>query len=165
MSAGELTAGNGESVKVYKRQEVIEHLKMIQAVIDRMGRNSFQLKGWSAALATGWLVFVARSSDVSVDPWWLAIIPFALLFALDGYFLWQERLFRGLYDEVRIKDETDFSMRTQAMGFWQRSFGWIGGCLPSQSRPFPTIFIFHCGIIVLLIIVEISNVNRAQGLL
>lgn len=33
-------------------EKVLEHLKMIQGVIERMGRNSFQLKAWSAALAT-----------------------------------------------------------------------------------------------------------------
>ncbi len=148
------TVGRGGGSVMSEDQKVVEHLKMIQGVIERMGRNSFQLKAWSAALATGWLVFVTRAEGKSVEPWWLALIPFALLFALDGYFLWQERLFRGLYDEVRIKQETDFSMRTQAMGFWQRSFGWIRACVPSASRPFPTILLFHSCIIVLLYLVS-----------
>ena len=29
---------------------------------------------------------------------------------LDGYFLWQEKLFRKVYDEVRKQDDTDFKM-------------------------------------------------------
>ena len=29
---------------------------------------------------------------------------------LDGYFLWQERLFRQVYDEVRTQETTDFGM-------------------------------------------------------
>lgn len=137
-------------------QKVIEHLKMIQGVIERMGRNSFQLKAWSAALATGWLAFVAQGGTGQLQPGILVLVPFIILFALDGYYLWQERLFRRLYDEVRIKDETDFSMRTQAMGFWQRSFGWIGACIPSLSRPFPTILLFHSCIIVLMYLVSME---------
>ena len=29
---------------------------------------------------------------------------------LDGYFLWQERLFRKVYDEVRVQSDTGFQM-------------------------------------------------------
>ncbi len=35
-----------------------------------------------------------------------------VFWGLDGYFLWQERLFRALYDHVRVlaEDQVDFSM-------------------------------------------------------
>ena len=135
-------------------QRVLEHLRMIQNVIDRMGRNSFQLKGWSAALATGWLVFVAGSVGKVIEPWWLALIPFVLLFALDGYFLWQERLFRDLYNDVRKKTDTDYSMKTREVGFWHRTFGWFLSSLPTRSQIIPTIILFHSCIILILIIVE-----------
>ena len=31
-------------------ENTVEHLKLIQQVVDRMGRNSFQLKGWTVVL-------------------------------------------------------------------------------------------------------------------
>ena len=34
------------------------HLQMIQGIIDRMARNSFQLKGWTVTLATALEVFL-----------------------------------------------------------------------------------------------------------
>ena len=41
----------------------------------------------------------------------LFLIPCILGFwVLDGYFLWQERLFRRVYDEVRVQFDTDFQM-------------------------------------------------------
>ena len=55
--------GRGDPV-MSEEAEGAEHLKMIQGVIERMGRNSFQLKAWSAALATGWLAFVAQGGDI-----------------------------------------------------------------------------------------------------
>ena len=42
----------------------------------------------------------------------IAWIPVLFFWGLDGYFLWQERLFRALYDHVRVQEEgeIDFSM-------------------------------------------------------
>lgn len=107
-------------------EKVLEHLRMIQGVIERMGRNSFQLKAWSAALATGWLAFVAQGGTGQLQPGILVLVPFTILFALDGYYLWQERLFRGLYDDVRGSVSTDYSMNTsgaeQGNGYWSALF-------------------------------------------
>ena len=38
------------------------------------------------------------------------IIPILGFWILDGYFLWQERLFQKIYDEVRCQSDTDFKM-------------------------------------------------------
>ena len=38
------------------------------------------------------------------------ILPILGFWILDGYFLWQERLFREVYDEIRQQDDTDFKM-------------------------------------------------------
>lgn len=91
---------------------VVEHLKLIQNVIDRMARNSFWLRGWNATLAAAWLAFVARVGVAEAPPWFLIPWPFALIFLLDGYYLWQERLFRRLYDRVRQRETTNFAMST-----------------------------------------------------
>jgi hypothetical protein len=47
----------------------------------------------------------------------IALLPCIVFWALDGYFLWQVRLFRALYDDVRVMDEKliDFSLGTQGV--------------------------------------------------
>ncbi|WP_432013375.1 hypothetical protein [Streptomyces cucumeris] len=80
-------------------QEQVTHLEFIQAVITRLGNNSFLVKGWCLTLAAGLLAFAAEGSRVSVAV--TAFVPLVAFWLLDGYFLWQERLFRALYDRVR----------------------------------------------------------------
>ena len=94
----------------------IEHLKFIQNVITRMAGNSFLIKGWCIALITAVYLFSVKYKLelVSLLPL-LIILP---LWILDGYFLWQERLYRGLYDMVRKRDKesgTDFSMNASSV--------------------------------------------------
>lgn len=87
------------------------HLEMIQGVIDRMGGNSFLLKGWAVTLLVGLLALDISKSGVSCVK--IAYLPILLFWILDGYFLYQERLFRRLYDSVRVRDEAhiDFLMK------------------------------------------------------
>ena len=85
----------------------------------------------------------------------MLLIPFVLIFALDGYYLWQERLFRRLYDEVRQEKSTEFSMDTRfGEPFKQRVSGYIASCFPTRSRIISTPFLFHGAIIALLFVVE-----------
>jgi len=89
------------------------HLGMIQGVISRLSQNSFLLKGWSVVLVSGMFALAAKDSQLLFI--YLAYFPVFVFWGLDGYFLQQERLFRKLYDHVRVQDETeiDFSMNTQ----------------------------------------------------
>ena len=41
----------------------VEHLKLIQGVIDRMARNSFHLKGWSVALVSALFALAAADTN------------------------------------------------------------------------------------------------------
>ena len=90
----------------------IKHLEMIQGVINRMASNSFLLKGWSVVLVSA--LFALASQDTKIEFIFLAYFPAIAFWILDGYFLWQERLYRKLYDKVRMMDESkiDFSMDT-----------------------------------------------------
>ena len=38
------------------------------------------------------------------------ILPVMGFWILNGYFLWQERLFRKVYDDIRVQSDTDFQM-------------------------------------------------------
>lgn len=91
-------------------EKIIKHLEMTQAVINRLGSNSFLLKGWSMTVIVTTMVLIARY-DMQ-NPYIVLAVMFPVLgfWILDGYFLWQERLFRQVYDEVRVQSDTDFKM-------------------------------------------------------
>ncbi len=93
-------------------EKKLKHLEMLQAVISRMGKNSFLLKGWNVVLVSA--IFVLGSSESKSQLVYLAYFPATVFWVLDGYFLRQERLFRKLYDTVRSmgEDDIDFSMNT-----------------------------------------------------
>ena len=92
------------------REEVIKHLEMIQVIINRLGRDSFFIKGWSTVLLSVIALFAMRDNIPFEYIIFLLIFPI-FFWGLDAYYLWQERLFRGRYDEVRKQSETDFDMR------------------------------------------------------
>ena len=77
----------------------VAHLGMIQAVITRMARNSFLLKGWAVTLVAA--LFALASIDTREEFAILALLPVITFWSLDAYFLREERLFRKLYDGIR----------------------------------------------------------------
>jgi hypothetical protein len=91
-----------------------KHLEFLQLAIIRMATNSFLLKGWSVTLAAALFALSARNAQPSFVI--VAYLPVVVFWALDGYFLSQERLFRALYDDVRAReeDQVDYSMNTSA---------------------------------------------------
>ena len=91
-------------------EKVIKHLEMTQAVIDRLGSNSFLLKGWSMTVIVATMVLIARYDMQNPCLVLAVMLPILGFWILDGYFLRQERLFRQVYDEVRQQDDTDFKM-------------------------------------------------------
>ncbi len=93
-------------------EKKLKHLEMLQAVISRMARNSFLLKGWNVVLVSA--IFALAVGESKSQLVYLAYLPGVVFWLLDGYFLRQERLFRKLYDKVRVMGESDidFSMNT-----------------------------------------------------
>ncbi|ANB09203.1 hypothetical protein SAM40697_5247 [Streptomyces ambofaciens] len=77
----------------------IAHLELIQTIVARMGNNSFLIKGWSLTISGALLAFAVGNDDASVAV--VSFVPIVAFWFLDGYFLYQERLFRRLYDRVR----------------------------------------------------------------
>ena len=78
--------------------EEMKHLEFIQAVITRMNNNSFQMKGWMVAIMTGLLAVYASTENERFVL--VAIVPTVIFWFLDTYYLWQERKFRGVYNDV-----------------------------------------------------------------
>ena len=101
----------------------LKHLELIQGVINRLAADSFRIKGWAVVLVGALLVLVVREDRAALAA--IGFIPVALFWGLDAYFLWQERLFRALYDHVRLlpPDEIDFSMdASRVADGWTRTW-------------------------------------------
>lgn len=94
------------------RENKRKHLEFIQGVVNRLSTNSFLLKGWSVALVSA--LFILSSKDARPEFLFLTYIPAIIFWGLDGYCLWQERLYRALYRHVRLmpEDDVDFCMST-----------------------------------------------------
>ena len=78
-----------------------------------MASNSFVLKGWSVTVLGILLTFASENTGSHY-----ILISFPILFffwVLDGYYLYQEKLFRELYDFIATIKEKDinFSMKTE----------------------------------------------------
>jgi hypothetical protein len=93
------------------KEQVVKHLEITQGVINRLASNSFSIKSWSMAIMSAAVLFINQDNNVYSHYLILAfLIPIFGFWLLDGYFLWQERLFRGVYDDVRQQKITDFKM-------------------------------------------------------
>ena len=80
---------------------------------------------WSVVLVSA--LFALSAPNSRVEFVYLAYIPTIIFWGLDSFFLWQEQLFRKLYDRVRVlpDDEVDFSMNTSVIKGDDRP-SWIG---------------------------------------
>ncbi|MDE0628616.1 MAG: hypothetical protein OXH99_19655 [Bryobacterales bacterium] len=136
----------------------LKHLEFVQGVISRLASDSFRLKGWSVVLVAALFVLLAVQGRIELAA--VGIVPVLLFWGLDGYFLWQERLFRALYDHVRgLEDgKVDFSMSANAFGTgWKRS--WIGGTLSI------TLILFYGALLVAVAIAVLidNSLGRSHG--
>jgi len=121
-----------------------KHLELIQGVINRLSTNSFLLKGWSVVLVSALFALAAPDSREAFV--FLAYVPAVIFWGLDGFFVWQERLYRALYDHVRGLDEgsVDFSMDT-------RPFRETDGATWTDSTFSKTLVPFH-GVLILTVV-------------
>lgn len=108
----------------------LKHLELIQGVVNRLADNSFSIKRWAVLLVSALLVLSLQQNPLSAH---LAILPILLFWGLDGYFLWQERSFRALYDHVRGLEEADIDF-SMAITTFKRS--WLGAVFSRTLFPF-----------------------------
>ncbi len=94
-----------------QQEQIGKHLEFIQAAIARLAGNSFTYKGWAITLVSAAFA-VLQQKDISHNVLLAGIIPSFGFWVLDAQALRRERLFRCLYDEVRKRQVTDFSMNT-----------------------------------------------------
>jgi hypothetical protein len=91
----------------------IKHLEMIQVIISRMANNSFLLKAWTITLICTITAFSNKDYSNKIIGF-ISFMPTALFFFLDSYYLWLERLYRCLFNEVRLNlnSQVNFDMNT-----------------------------------------------------
>ncbi len=82
----------------------VKHLELLQAVIGRLGNDSFLVKGWAITVAGAFIGFAVTSREPGLAL--ASIIPTLLFWALDATYLRSERLFRVLYERVRQPQST-----------------------------------------------------------
>jgi hypothetical protein len=76
----------------------LKHLEFLQAVISRMATNSFLFKGWAITVASALSAFAAVETKAALLT--IALISTTMFWGMDGYYLWLERGFIGLYNKV-----------------------------------------------------------------
>ncbi len=102
----------------------MRHLEFIQNVISRMAQNSFLLKGWTVTLVSALFIF-ANTKDIDNSYLIVAYIPIFFFWILDSYFLHEEKLFRKMYDSVRIKLEKDIDFEMNPSIFKGEVDSWL----------------------------------------
>lgn len=80
----------------------IAHLTFIQSTINRMGQNSFLLKGWCITLIAALFALSTSSSNKSFAL--IAYLPLFLFWLMDAYYLSLERSYIQLYNLVARGD-------------------------------------------------------------
>jgi len=125
------------------------HLRLIQGIVNRQSHNSFLLKGWSVILVSAMFALAAKDSQLMFV--YLAYFPAIAFWCLDGYFLRQEKLFRALYNKVRVlpEEEIDFGMDTEKVKDEVDSWSTV-----TLSK---TLISFHGTILISIILVTIIS--------
>ena len=131
-----------------------KHLEFIQAVIARVSRSSFFIKGWSITLVTVTLLLLTKDGEHGPVIAY-SIFPLVYFWILDGYLYSRETFFRSLYDDVRKLNEEDinFSMdpneegestsEKEKSGYYQGRFRYL-----YRSMMRPSILLFHAPLLM-----------------
>lgn len=125
-----------------------KHLEFLQGAINRMAGNLFLLKGWTITLIAALFALAAKDTNKVFAV--LAYFPLLMFWALDGYFLSQERCFRSLYDHVRglSEEQIDFSMDTRLFKSEHRNT-WLGAVFSK------TLVIYYISLAVILLVLMV----------
>ncbi len=132
-------------------EQKIAHLTFIQNVINRMGQNSFMLKGWSITLISALFALSAQGANTKFIL--IAYFPAIIFWLLDSYFFHQEKLFRKLYEKVA---SSDIPSNTYTLNIFLVK-QYVGGyCSTTLSK---NLIIFHGCIISILIVAMFLILN------
>jgi ABC-type multidrug transport system permease subunit len=129
-----------------------KHLEFIQNVITRMNTNSFLIKGWTITIVAALFALAAKDSNKEYT-----LIPFIVIpvfWVLDGFFISQERQYRGLYDHVRILDDTKIDFNMNASEYNHGRNTWLSGIFSF------TLILLYFILIFLSIVIKCLIINQ-----
>jgi len=112
-----------------------KHLEMVQAVINRMAGSSMTIKGWSITLVSA--LFALAAKDAEFRYVIVSYFSAGMFWFLDGYFLYQERSFRNLYNKIRVNQEESSNFSMDVANSDRGLATWL------LSTFSPTLFLFH----------------------
>jgi hypothetical protein len=116
-----------------------------------MANTSFLLKGWSITVIAGLFALSNTEREVSLSV--LALVLTVVFWFLDAYFLWQERLYRELYNHVRKLNHADIDFSMDASSFAEI-------CKFSAAPWSKTLSVFYGSIFIceiVLVIIQFAN--------
>lgn len=114
-----------------------------------MAHNSFILKGWSVTLIIA--LFALFNEKIGFELLIISGIPILIFWLLDSFYLSQERLYRALYDEVRVKenDAIDFSMKVEYFKKGRNTW-WMSFFAPSVLGFYLSLLLVEIIIVIIL---------------
>ena len=127
-------------------EKKLKHLELTQGVVNRLANNSALLKGWSVTLVAA-LLALSVATEQKIAFIWIALVPLIVFWILDAYYLWQERLFRAVYDNVRQKNEDDIDFEMNPQQFVSDERTW------SATFWSTTLRLFYLSLIVTMFVV------------
>jgi len=131
-------------------EKKLKHLEFIQLVITRMNVNSFLLKGWSVTLIAALFAFAAK--DANIEYVLITFISTPIFWFLDGYYLSQERQYRGLFNKTKVIPEESIDFDMDASPFRTGCNRWI----PSV---FSTTLNLFYGTLITITLIIILGIN------
>lgn len=137
------TLGTVECVIMHEKK--LKHLEFIQNIITRMNANSFVIKGWSVTLVSA--LFALAADKANLNFVFIAYVPILMFWALDGFFLSQEKQYRKLYEEVASKGEDEIDFNLNATKFREQAGGWLRNAFSKTRVP------FHLGLMFVVMLV------------
>jgi hypothetical protein len=102
--------------------EQIKHLELIQPVVARLGTNSFLIKGWALTITAGFLALLATRQSPALAV--VGLVPLLAFWNLDAMFLRQERMYRSLYEFVRMGSDRVITLSMDVSGMRREASWW-----------------------------------------
>jgi hypothetical protein len=128
-----------------------KHLEFIQQVVTRANGNSFQLKGWTVTLVAA--LAALSAADAKPQFAWIAVVAIVFFWLLDAYYLRLERLYRKLYDHLRVMTDAQIEDLKLPYSMDPMSFGIQPEHLLKVAFR-PTVSAFHLPLLVCAFLVR-----------
>lgn len=115
-------------------EERMKHLEFIQNVVTRMNNNSFMIKGWVITLIAA--IFALAAKDANVKYIHIAIIVVPAFWLLDGFYIFTERQYRDLYNDVAANNCKIPKYSMNASKYTDGNRKWFWGVFSKTLIPF-----------------------------